>query len=568
MNNIVNQQWVLTSRQLCDLELLMNQGFDPLAGFMNQKNYESVLSSMRLINQTVWPIPINLDVTQDFANKVSIGEIIDLCDPEGQVYAQLEIDDRWIPDKKIEAQAIYATCDELHPGVDYLFNRANPVYLGGKIKPLHLPKHYDFPQLRLLPVELRRIFQQLSWKSIVGFQTRNPMHRAHLELTLRAALQIDGHILLHPSVGMTKPNDIDHFTRVRCYQKLLDRFPQGKALLSLLPLAMRMAGPREALWHAIIRKNYGCTHFIVGRDHAGPGNNRQGQPFYDPYAAQELVTKYQSEIGIKILPFPEMVYVKERSSYVPVNEVLAEDTVLTISGTELRRRLHESEEIPEWFSFPEIITELHRTHPPRRKQGFTLFFTGLSGAGKSTISKALSARLLALGGRSITILDGDLIRRHLSSELGFSREHRDLNIRRIGFVASEITKAGGIAICAAIAPYQAVRAEARQLVTQHGGFFEIYLATPLAVCEQRDPKGLYAKVKKGIIKGFTGIDDPYEEPTEAELVINTALCSVEQAVDSIIDVLIQEGFLVAEKTLAEYINKKNIENLKPILIGK
>lgn len=538
-----NAQWILTPRQLCDLELIINQGFAPLKGFMGQLDYESVLTSMRLADGTVWPMPIILDVTENFAEQVSCGEIIDLCDPEGQTYAHLRIQSQWLPDKKAEAQAVFSTLSELHPGVNYLFNSVHPVYLGGDIIPVQLPKHYDFSELRFTPAELKQQWKLNDWQKVVGFQTRNPMHRAHLELTLRAAKQIDGKILLHPVVGLTKPNDIDHFTRVRCYQKLLAQFPENTAKLSLLPLAMRMAGPREALWHALIRKNYGCTHFIVGRDHAGPGNDQYGKPFYDPYAAQELAQHYESEIGIKILPFQEMVYVKERKQYVAVNETYPDDTVLTISGTELRRRLRDNEPVPEWFSFPEIIAELHRTHPPRSKQGFTLFFTGFSGSGKSTLSKALCARLLALGGRSITILDGDLVRRHLSSELGFSREHRDLNIRRIGFVASEITKAGGIAICAAIAPYTQARREARDLVSEHGGFFEIYLDTPLDICAERDPKGLYAKAQLGLLKGLTGVDDPYQQPEHAELTINTAECSIDLAVDRIMQLIASEGFI-------------------------
>lgn len=558
MNINVNKQWVLEPRQICDLELIMNQGFAPLRGFLDQKDYHSVLAHMRLADGQIWPMPITLDVTQAFADDLELGECIDLCDPEGQIYAYLTVRDKWNPDKEAEAQAVFTTVNERHPGVHYLLKKTHPVYVGGDITPVQFPSHYDFIELRLSPAELKQRLQKLGWRRIVGFQTRNPMHRAHLELTLRAAEQIQGHVLLHPVVGMTKPNDIDHYTRVRCYQKLLQRFPANRAMLSLLPLAMRMGGPREALWHALIRRNYGCTHFIVGRDHAGPGSDQNGKPFYDPYAAQELVATFQHEIGIEIVPFQEMVYVQERKRYAPMDEIQPGETVLTVSGTELRRCLHDSKPIPEWFSYPEIIAELHRTHPPRTQQGFTLFFTGLSGSGKSTIAKALCARLLALGGRSITILDGDLVRRHLSSELGFSRAHRDLNIRRIGFVASEITKAGGVAICAAIAPYAAARYEARQLVSEHGGFFEIYLDTPIGICVERDPKGLYAKAKQGLIKGFTGIDDPYEKPIHPELVINTANFSVAQEVNKIMTLLIKEGY-ISEEMIGANLDMETLE---------
>ncbi len=356
---------------------------------------------------------------------------------------------------------------------------------------------------------------------MVAFQTRNPMHRAHQELTQRAAQIAEANLLLHPVVGLTKPGDVDHFARVRCYEHLLKTYPEQTTHLSLLPLAMRMAGPREAVWHAIIRKNHGCSHLIVGRDHAGPGNDRQGKPFYPPYAAQELVAELAPELGIGLVPFKEMVYVQDRGQYAPVDEVEAGETVLGLSGTELRRRLREGIEIPAWFSYPEVVEELRRSYPPRHRQGFTVLFTGLSGAGKSTLAHALMAKLMELGSRSVTLLDGDLVRKHLSSELGFSKEHRDLNVLRIGYVASEITKAGGVALCAPIAPYASIRRRVRELVEAHGAFVEIHVATSLAVCEQRDTKGLYAKARAGLIKQFTGIDDPYEPPEHPDVVIDT-----------------------------------------------
>ncbi|MGA7964777.1 MAG: bifunctional sulfate adenylyltransferase/adenylylsulfate kinase, partial [Gammaproteobacteria bacterium] len=353
-------------------------------------------------------------------------------------------------------------------------------------------------------------------------QTRNPMHRAHMELTFRAAREIEANLLIQPSVGMTKPGDIDHFTRVRCYEHLIKRYPEQTTMLSLLPLAMRMGGPREALWHAMIRRNHGATHFIVGRDHAGPGARSDGEPFYGPYEAQELVAKHAEEAGIEMVPFRMMLYVKERAQYAPENEIKEGETVLNISGTEFRRRLAEGLDIPEWFSFPEVVAELRRTHPPLDKRGYTVFFTGLSGSGKSTIANALMVKLLEMGGRRVTLLDGDLVRRNLSSELGFSKQDRDINILRIGYVASEITKHGGIAICAPIAPYAATRRAVRETVeATGGGFIEVHVATPIEICEARDRKGLYARARAGEIKEFTGVSDPYEMPENAEIVIHT-----------------------------------------------
>jgi sulfate adenylyltransferase len=377
----------------------------------------------------------------------------------------------------------------------------------------------------------------------VAFQTRNPLHRAHQELTFRAAREAEANLLIHPVVGMTKPDDIDHFTRVRCYEHVLEQYPEQTTQLSLLNLAMRMAGPREALWHAIIRKNYGCTHFIVGRDHAGPGSDRNGQPFYGPYDAQELFREHEKELDIAMVPFKNMVYVENRAEYVAEDEIRPGDAVLNLSGTEFRRRLHEGLDIPEWFSYPKVVEELRRAHPPRHEQGFTVFFTGLSGSGKSTIANALLIKLLEDGSRPVTLLDGDIVRKHLSSELSFSKEHRDLNIRRIGFVAGEITKNGGIAICAPIAPYAATRREVREMVSPVGGFIEIFVSTPIEVCEVRDRKGLYSKARAGLIKGFTGIDDPYEVPENAEIVINTTELTPDLAAHRILITLEKLGYI-------------------------
>ena len=539
--------WNLTARQICDVELILNGGFAPLTGFLTRNDYESVLDNMRLNGGEVWPMPVTLDVTEAFADHVRVGGDIELLDPEGVPLAIMTVSDKWVPNKIREAECVYGKNDLAHPAVRYLHEYAGNVYLGGKLEYLALPSHYDFTHLRLTPAQTKAFFAQNGWQKIVAFQTRNPMHRAHQELTFRAAKENDANLLIHPVVGMTKPDDIDHFTRVRCYENILAEYPRQTTALSLLPLAMRMAGPREALWHALIRKNYGCTHFIVGRDHAGPGNDSNGQPFYGPYDAQTVVAEFEDEIGIKMVPFKEMVYVEDKAQYFPADEVSNDQRVLKISGTEFRRRLREGIEIPSWFSYEGVISELRRTHPPKHRQGFTVFFTGLSGAGKSTLANALLTKLMEMDGRPVTLLDGDLVRKHLSSELGFSKEHRDLNIRRIGYVASEITKHRGIAICAPIAPYHDVRYEVRKMIESAGGFVEVYVSTPLETCEQRDRKGLYAKARAGEIKGFTGIDDPYEEPHSPELTIDTTDITVIEAVQEIILKLEEFGFVKGVK---------------------
>ncbi len=525
----------LTQRQLCDLELIMNGGFAPLESFMNRKDYEQVVNEMRLADGTVWPIPIVFDVHEKKIGKIQKGSQIALRDQEGFVLARLSVEEIWKPNRFVEAEKVYGTLDTAHPGVDYLLHQTGEYYINGKLTKVQAPQHFDFTVLRKTPQELKSYFKDKGHDKIVAFQTRNPMHRAHLELTQRAAAGVGAHLLIHPSVGMTKPGDIDHFIRVKCYQKLLGYYPEGSATLSLLPLAMRMAGPREALWHAIIRKNYGATHFIVGRDHAGPGKDSQGNDFYDPYAAQDLVKAYAREIDIEVVPFREVVYVKDDDNYQPIDEVSPGKKILTISGTQLRKMLNEGTEIPEWLSFPEIIKELKKVYPKQSEQGFTVFFTGLSRSGKSTIAKALAVKLMEIQHRPLTILDGDIIRTHLSSELGFSKEHRSLNVRRVGFVASEITKNRGIAICAMIAPYELDRKYNRDLIKGYGNFIEVYVSTPLEICEERDTKGLYSLARQGKLPGFTGFDDPYEEPINPEIIIDTSQQSIGEAVDMILN---------------------------------
>lgn len=543
--------WDLTARHIRDLELLMNGGFSPLRGFMTRADYEGVCHNMKLTSGLLWPIPITLDVTESFANGLKQGSSkIALRDAEGVMLAVLHVEDVWKPDRKAEAEAVFRTTSPLHPGVNYLLNKENPWYVGGRIEGLQSPSHYDFKNLRLTPAELRVEFARLGWRRVVAFQTRNPMHRAHVELTLRAAKQIEANLLIHPAVGVTKLGDVDYFTRVRCYQRLLTKYPHETAKLSLLPLAMRLGGPREAIWHGLIRKNHGCTHLIVGRDHAGPGKDGDGKPFYGHYEAQELFRKHEGDIGVSMVPFSMMVYVEDEDKYFPEDEVPKDKHVLHLSGTELRQRLNEGRDIPAWFTYPEVVQELRRSFPPRHKQGLTVFFTGLSGSGKSTIASVLVTKFLEVGGRPVTLLDGDLVRKHLSSELGFSKEHRDLNIHRIGYVASEITKNGGIAICAPIAPYDSTRKHVRDMIDPVGGFIMVHLSTSVDVCERRDRKGLYAKARAGIIKEFTGISDPYEEPTDAEVVINTAELTPEEAAQEIILHLEREGFIGLNEELA------------------
>jgi sulfate adenylyltransferase len=533
----------LSQRQVSDLELLINGSFSPLTSFMSRADYDGVVEGMRLGGGTLFPIPVVLDVAGSFAEGLSLGESLALRDPEGVMLASLQVEEVWEPDRQREAELVYGTADPEHPGVAFILDRTESHYVSGTLEGLRLPIHYDFRLLRRTPAELRRDFVRQGWRNVVAFQTRNPMHRAHVELTMRAAADAEANLLIHPVVGMTKAGDVDHYTRVRAYQSVMARYPRNAARLSLLNLAMRMGGPREAVWHAIIRKNHGCSHFIVGRDHAGPGANGVGTAFYGHYDAQELLATHEEELGVKMVPFKAMVYVEDSSQFLPIDEVPEGARTLTISGTELRERLQDGREIPEWFTYPEVASELRRTHPATSEQGFTVFFTGLSGSGKSTIANAVQVKLLEMGGRPVTLLDGDIVRTNLSSELGFSREHRDLNIKRIGFVASEITKNGGIALCAPIAPYAAPRKENRALIDPLGGYILVYVSTPLEVCERRDRKGLYAKARAGLIDEFTGISDPYEVPDDADLEIDTTDITPEEAANMVILHLEKVGFI-------------------------
>ncbi len=539
------KSWHLTVRQACDLDLILNGAFYPLTGFLNKDEYNSVCENMCLTSGDLWPIPINLDVSENFADMIKPGEEIALRDQEGVILAILTVEDIWSPDKALEAENVFGSNNTEHPGVSYLKHKAGSVYVGGSVIGVNKPTFYDFKALRDTPNELRKKFNELGWSRIVAFQTRNPLHRAHYELTHRASEEFQANLLIHPVVGMTKPGDIDHFTRVRCYEAILHQYPRSSTCLSLLNLAMRMAGPREAILHGLIRANYGCTHFIIGRDHAGPGLTSDNKPFYEPYKAQEFFERFQDKININLIKFKNFVYVEDKAQFEAINEVPIGAKTLEISGTELRRRLNNDLPIPEWFSFPDVIRELRRSRPPRNQQGFTVFFTGLSGSGKSTIANALLNMLLEIGDRPVTLLDGDIVRKRLSSELGFSKEHRDLNIRRIGYVAMEIVKNGGIAICAPIAPYEQTRKAVREEIQSFGSFVEVYLSTTLEVCEKRDRKGLYKLARLGKIKEFTGISDPYEVPQSPELEIDSENSSVEHCASEIMLKLRSLGLLGA-----------------------
>lgn len=538
-NTLNLKRFNLKDRQLFDLEMLMVGGFAPLTGFMNEADYHRVVKEMRLQDGTLFPIPIVLDVPD--SAEFEVGESIVLCDQYGNPLAVMDIESRFAPNKETEVKGVYGTDDLAHPGVRYVMNQMHDLYIGGTIHKLQLEARHDFKEYRYTPEELKAVFKEKGWDQVVAFQTRNPMHRAHFELVKRAHEKTGLPVLVHPVVGMTKEGDIDYITRVHTYKVVTEKYGKDFTFLSLLPLSMRMAGPREALWHMIVRKNYGATHFIVGRDHAGPGKNSKGEPFYGAYEARELAQKYAGEVGMTVVASDELAYVPKRDAYASTDELEEGEEVANISGTEFRRMLLAGEEIPAWFSFPESIAELQIGVAKQKRRGVTVFFTGLSGSGKSTIAKILSTKLLEIQDKEVTLLDGDVIRNHLTSELGFSKEHRDLNVQRVGYVASEITKHGGIAICALIAPYAQARDKARELVEQYGTFVEIHISTPLEVCEARDVKGLYQKARAGIIKQFTGIDDPYEVPIAPELVIDTSESKPEKHAQKVIEYLKEQG---------------------------
>jgi sulfate adenylyltransferase len=532
----------LSERALCDLELLATGGFSPLDRFMGKADYESVLSSMRLKNGALFPIPITLTLDESLLPKT--GNQLSLRDDHNNLIAVLTIEEAFAWDPREEARQVLQTNDPRHPLVSEMITWGNRC-VSGTLKVIELPRYYDFVDLRRTPAAVRALLEAMGNPRVVAFQTRNPLHRIHEELTKRAAADVGGSLLIHPVVGMTKPGDVDHYTRVRIYRTLVENYYDHRTtLLSLLPLAMRMAGPREALWHAIIRRNYGATHFIVGRDHAGPGNDSTGKPFYGPYDAQSLVAQFVTETGVTPVPFQELVYREDTGEYIEGANVPAGAKVAVISGTQVREEyLAKGKLLPEWFTRRETAEILSRTHPPRHHQGFCIWFTGLSGSGKSTTAEVLTSLLLERG-KQTTVLDGDVVRTHLSKGLGFSREDRDTNILRIGFVASEIVRHHGAVICAAVSPYRAARNEARKMVGEDQ-FIMVYVDTPIAVCEQRDTKGMYARARRGEIKGFTGVDDPYEAPQKPEITLSTVDHTPEENARLILGYLEKHGFLLS-----------------------
>lgn len=533
----------LNDRQLCDLELLATGVFSPLDGFMTRSDYESVLDRMRLQSNVLWPIPICLGISDTNARTLEVGQSVTLRDHEGFLLAIMHIEDMWPVDREKEASLVYGTTDITHQGVKYLLSAEGDYYIGGKLEVLSVPLHFDFKQLRMTPQEIRRVYQKLKWKRILGFQTRNPIQRLQFEMTVKAMRQAKANLLLLPVTGMTKPGDFDHYTRVRCYRAVTRHYPPDSFVLNLLPLSMRLAGPREALLHTIIAKNYGCTHFVVGRDHASPGTDAAGKPFYESQAAQELTEEHSGDIGVTIIPFEELVYLPFEDEYRSSDQIPEGEQYISFSSADIRERIRTGRRIPEWAAITEVVAELKKAYPSPDEQGFTIFFTGLSGAGKSTIAKVLYARFLEMGDRPVTLLDGDIVRRNLSSQLSFSKEDRDINVRRIGFVAGEITKNRGIAICAPIAPYNGTRTEIRKAIESYGGFIEVHVSTPINVCEKRDRKGMYAKARAGLIKGFTGVDDPYEIPETPEVRIDTADLTPDEAAQEILLFLGQKGYI-------------------------
>ncbi len=537
----------ITMRNLCDLELIATGGFSPLTTFMGKADYDRVLKEMRLADGTLFPLPITL--TADPKELPTVGEELALRSANFDLIAVMTLEEIYHWDEETEATLAYGSTDPKHPMVSEI-GRWGKVCISGPMKVVNLPKYYDFVNLRHTPARVREMLEKMGHDNVVAFQTRNPLHRIHEELTKRAAAQVNGSLIIHPVVGMTKPGDVDHYTRVRTYKALVDNYYDKKnTMLSLLPLAMRMAGPKEALLHAIIRRNHGANHFVVGRDHAGPGNDSSGKPFYGPYDAQEIMKQYEAELGVKMVPFEMLVYLSDEERYVEQKDVPKGAKVANISGTQVRDDyLTKGKLLPEWFTRPETAEILREMYPPRHKQGFAIWFTGLSGSGKSATTQVLTTLLLE-SGRETAILDGDVVRTHLSKGLGFSKEDRDTNIIRIGFVAGEIVHAGGAVVCAAISPYRATRNEARKMVGEN--FIEVYMDTPVEVCEERDVKGLYAKARQamedGKPMGFTGVDDPYEPPINPEITLTGFGATPEDNARIIIKFLEEQGFILPIK---------------------
>lgn len=535
--------WDLTDRQRCDLELLLSGAYSPLRGFMTRKDYESVCGRLRLYNGVLWPIPVILDVTEEFAQALEVGHPLALRDAERGVLAYIDVEEKWKPDRMAEADSLFSSTDRRHPGVQAVLERTHPWYIGGRVVGIEPPGHEDFQELRHTPAELRRWFTRMGWQKIAGYHPPAAMHRGQFELTRRVMRELEACLLIQPAVGGSGAGVAEHFSRIRSLQAVLAHYPAGTAALSLLPLVERRAGPREALWQAILRKNYGCSHFVLEPDQAGAGRDANGVPYYGESEAQELAARHAEELGITVVPGKKMVYVEDLDGYRSADEVPTVLRGLDLSEEEVRRRLAEGRPLPRWFTFPEVGAELARAHPPRFRQGFTVFLIGLPASGKSTIARLLRVRLQETNGRPISLLDGEPSCRHLAAELGTTREHWDANIRRIGYVASEITRVGGIAICTPIAPHEGTRQEVRRMIAPCGGFLLVHVATPLAVCESRDRKGVYARARAGHLQGFPGVSEPFEPAQTADLVLDTTDLAPQEAVQRIILLLQKEGYL-------------------------
>jgi sulfate adenylyltransferase len=516
--------------------MLLTQAFYPLQGFLNQADYNTVLNTLRLTSGTLWPLPITLDVSHVFSHTISIGSKIELRDAEGVLLAIMNIESIWAPDKRLEAQFIFGTNDSTHPAVDYLLHYSEPIYLGGKLEKVELPTHYDYRDIRHTPATLKAEFEKRDWQRIVAYHTHQPMHRQEQHETFHTARKVGANLLIHAAVSDCPNNSFDHFLRIRCYLHLLKEYPQHSSFFSLLNLNIYGAGIRETLCHALLSKNYGCTHFMV----ANEDDKRRMTPFQSTFLQ---VKHYEEEMGIKIVNQEKYIYVQEHANYIPLKKVSPQETILTLSHQSFLHHLYAEKSIPDWFTYPAILKEIRNAYPPPYEQGFTVFFTGLSGSGKSTIANALRIKLLEKEERPVTLLDGDIVRKNLSSELSFSKEHRNLNILRIAFVANEITKNGGIAICAPIAPYQTIRQQVRKTIEAIGGYIEVHVSTPIEECERRDRKGLYAKARAGLIEHFTGVNDPYERPENPDLRLDTTDISADACADQVLLLLKNLGFL-------------------------
>jgi len=533
----------LNWKQICELELLLNGALSPLSGYMNQAERHGVLAEMRLPDGLFWPRPVMLIVSEKAAQKLGPGLTVALRDSEGVMPAILHISEVW----PVDPVAEMALAESSGVPLARVQAEVGEYYVGGRVEGVTLPPRHDFLNLRLSPAEMREHFSRLGWRKVMAYQPSQALHRPQYEYLLRTAMQQETNLLIHAVAGADPVMESGHFALVRACQALMPRLPASTSMLALNPMTPWAAGPRKTLLKAIMARNYGCSQLVIGGEtvleSAHPdARQRRGQDT-PRIASDDVYAVARETLGVTLLSFPRMVYVEDRDEWLTQDDAPAGARTESMSGAELTRRLMQNLKVPDWFSFPEVLVELRKAYPPRSRQGFTVFFTGLSGSGKSTVARALTVRLMEMGGRRVSLLDGDIVRTHLSSELGFSKAHRDINIRRIGFVASEITKHGGTAICAPIAPYQATRRAVRAMIEEWGGFLEIHISTSVEVCESRDRKGLYAKARAGLIPEFTGVSDPYEVPEHPELAIDTARYSVDEAVQMIVLKLEHEGYL-------------------------